>query len=151
MEVKFIETTKSNLDSLPIVNGQVIALNDYPGMYYDLNGHRFCVATIGSAGAVELDLLNPMELYTVDINTKTNLTYDGYISQRVVYNSTSGRSTLTIYDSYDNIMFTDEMCCGNKDDEDYIYSGALLPVKSGWSFEITGNKVESCGYKYTHC
>lgn len=38
--VKFIKTTTDKLNSIPIVNGQVIALSDKPGLYYDMGNVR---------------------------------------------------------------------------------------------------------------
>lgn len=40
LNVQFITTNSSKLSSLPITNGQIIALNDVPGYYYDMNDSR---------------------------------------------------------------------------------------------------------------
>lgn len=44
MDVRFIETSSAKLSEVPITNGQVVALNDEPGLFYDLNGNRYSVA-----------------------------------------------------------------------------------------------------------
>lgn len=40
MDVKFLSTTKSKLASLPIINGQIVALSDSDELYYDMGGVR---------------------------------------------------------------------------------------------------------------
>ena len=45
MYVKFTYTTYSQLNSIPVVNGQIIALQDRAGYYYDLNDQRYEVST----------------------------------------------------------------------------------------------------------
>lgn len=40
MDVRFITTTLDKLDTVPIVDGQVIALSDIPAYYYDMGGER---------------------------------------------------------------------------------------------------------------
>ena len=40
MELKFIKTTEANLDKLPIVNGQIIAVPEIHGLFYDMNNQR---------------------------------------------------------------------------------------------------------------
>lgn len=44
MDVKFIQTTFSKLNSLSIVDGQIVALSDQSGLYYDLAGKRYACA-----------------------------------------------------------------------------------------------------------
>lgn len=46
MDVKFITTTSDRLDSLAIVNGQVIALSDADGYFYDMGSQRHPVSGI---------------------------------------------------------------------------------------------------------
>lgn len=41
MNVSFVNTTSSKLSSLSIVNGQLIALSDKAGLYYDINNSRY--------------------------------------------------------------------------------------------------------------
>lgn len=41
MKVKFVKTQKQYLDQLPIVDGQIIAITDEDGIYYDMNGTRY--------------------------------------------------------------------------------------------------------------
>lgn len=36
MDVKFVTTTSVKLETVPIVAGQIIALSDKPGYYYDM-------------------------------------------------------------------------------------------------------------------
>ena len=40
MDVRFTNTTSSKLSALSVVNGQLVALSDKPGLYYDLGGVR---------------------------------------------------------------------------------------------------------------
>jgi len=40
MDVKFIKTTQSKLNSVSVVNGQIICLEDSPHIYYDMGGAR---------------------------------------------------------------------------------------------------------------
>lgn len=47
MDVVFIYTSTARLSSVPVVNGQIIAVQDGLGWYYDLNGTRFHVANMG--------------------------------------------------------------------------------------------------------
>lgn len=46
MDVKFITTTSDRLDDLSIVNGQVIALSDQDGYFYDMGSERHPVSGI---------------------------------------------------------------------------------------------------------
>lgn len=44
MNVKFINTTSEKLSLLPITDGQIIALTDQSGLYYDFNDTRYVVS-----------------------------------------------------------------------------------------------------------
>lgn len=46
MDVKFITTTSEKLSDLPVVNGQIIALSDISGYYYDMNDTRYTASNI---------------------------------------------------------------------------------------------------------
>ena len=48
MDVKFIKTTSSQLSNLPVVNGQLIALTDISGYYYDMGDVRYAVGKVYS-------------------------------------------------------------------------------------------------------
>ena len=48
MDVKFITVRKSNLNAVPVVDGQVLALEDANGMYYDMNSCRYPVSSVRS-------------------------------------------------------------------------------------------------------
>lgn len=41
MDVKFIKVNSSNINSVPIVDGQIIVLNDVASLYYDMAGKRY--------------------------------------------------------------------------------------------------------------
>lgn len=49
MEVKFIKCTASKLNSVPIVDGQILVLTDNVGMYYDMAGARTPCCANGTA------------------------------------------------------------------------------------------------------
>lgn len=51
MDVKFYYTTAAKLASLPIVNGQIIALQDQVGYYYDMNSKRYRVNSVEQVAA----------------------------------------------------------------------------------------------------
>ena len=46
MKVKFTATTQSNLFTVPIIDGQIIAIMDQPGYYYDFGGTRYKVNNV---------------------------------------------------------------------------------------------------------
>lgn len=46
MEVKFTVTAQEDLATLPITDGQIIAIADQPGYYYDMLGVRFRVSGV---------------------------------------------------------------------------------------------------------
>ena len=46
MDVKFTYTTSEKLNDLDIINGQIIALTDKDGLFYDLNGERRAVSDL---------------------------------------------------------------------------------------------------------
>ena len=46
MDVKFITVRKSNLTAVPVVDGQVIAVEDANGFYYDQNSQRYPVSAV---------------------------------------------------------------------------------------------------------
>lgn len=46
MNVQFTTTTSSKLDTLTITNGQIIALSDRAGYYYDMGGVRNAVSGV---------------------------------------------------------------------------------------------------------
>lgn len=52
MKVKFIETSSAKLSSVPITNGQIIALNDIDAWYYDMGNERRIVS-----GQLQVDSL----------------------------------------------------------------------------------------------
>ncbi len=43
MDVKYTTTNKSDLSKLSITNGQIIAIRDSVGWYYDMNDARYCI------------------------------------------------------------------------------------------------------------
>ena len=46
MKVKFTATTQTNLFTVPIIDGQIIAIMDQPGYYYDFGGTRYKVNNV---------------------------------------------------------------------------------------------------------
>lgn len=46
MNVQFITTTSEKLSALPVVNGQIIALSDRSGYYYDMGDTRYTASTV---------------------------------------------------------------------------------------------------------
>ena len=46
MKVKFTATTQSNLFTVPIIDGQIIAIMNQPGYYYDFGGTRYKVNNV---------------------------------------------------------------------------------------------------------
>lgn len=66
MDVKFIQTTSDKLDTLQIVDGQIVALSDIAGLYYDLNGERRNGSTynLPTANASRLGGVKLSDLYT---------------------------------------------------------------------------------------
>ena len=46
MDVKFVTVRKSNLNAVPVVDGQVIAVEDANGFYYDQNSQRYPVSCV---------------------------------------------------------------------------------------------------------
>ena len=46
MDVKFVTVRKSNLNAVPVVDGQVIAVEDANGFYYDQNSQRYPVSRV---------------------------------------------------------------------------------------------------------
>ena len=43
VNTSFISVSKANLDSVSIIDGQLIRIKDEPGLYYDMNGKRYNV------------------------------------------------------------------------------------------------------------
>lgn len=43
MDVKFVSVKRSLIDTIPIVNGQIVAVEDTPGLYYDMEEQRRCI------------------------------------------------------------------------------------------------------------
>lgn len=46
MDVKFVTVRKSNLNAVPVVDGQVLAVEDANGFYYDMNSQRYPVSAV---------------------------------------------------------------------------------------------------------
>lgn len=46
MDVKFVTVRRSNLNSVPVVDGQVIVVEDANGFYYDMNSQRYRVSAV---------------------------------------------------------------------------------------------------------
>ena len=77
MEVKFTSTTKQNLNSLPIVNGQLIAVSDMDEYYYDLGSERRSVSGVVVRSSLPATG-QTNKLYIVSDNNEIRLyTYDG--------------------------------------------------------------------------
>lgn len=55
MDVQHIYTLSAYLDKLPVADGQLIALTDKDGMYYDLDGKRHSLTPEAPQNAVTLD------------------------------------------------------------------------------------------------
>lgn len=53
MDVKFITVRKSNLNAVPVVDGQVVALEDSNGMFYDMNSNRYKISAVKVAERLE--------------------------------------------------------------------------------------------------
>ena len=74
--IKYIKTTSANLESLPIVNGQVIALTDTDGLYYDLDNVRHVAgsgassSTLGGLSDVTLTSLADGQFITYDAQSE---------------------------------------------------------------------------------
>lgn len=62
IEVIFRVTSARGLNSIPVVNGQIIALNDAPGYYYDHNNQRFHVGGMTTVSS----LPDPAEMDEAD-------------------------------------------------------------------------------------
>lgn len=78
MEVKFTSTTKQNLNSLPIVNGQLIAVSDRDEYYYDLGSERRSVSGVVVRSSLPATG-QTNKLYIVSDNNEIRLyTYDGH-------------------------------------------------------------------------
>ena len=45
VNTSFISVSKANLDSVSIIDGQLIRIKDEPGLYYDMNGTRYNVTS----------------------------------------------------------------------------------------------------------
>lgn len=52
MDVKFVTVRSSTLNSVPVVDGQLIALEDLNGLYYDMNSVRYRVSGVRVASSV---------------------------------------------------------------------------------------------------
>lgn len=46
MDVKFITVRKANINTVPVVDGQVIAVTDYNAFYYDMNSKRYLLSAV---------------------------------------------------------------------------------------------------------
>ena len=46
MDVKFVTVRQSNLNAVPVIDGQIIAVEDANGMYYDQNSQRYPVSRV---------------------------------------------------------------------------------------------------------
>lgn len=81
MKVSFYEVSTSQLDSLPVVSGQLIALNDASGFYYDMDNVRRKLEP-GSEVLYELFAIDEVTSsgpsyavdYTIDTGTLEGLT-----------------------------------------------------------------------------
>lgn len=56
MKVKFSATTHDRINSVPIENGQVIAILDQPGYYYDFSGTRYSITPPAAVSQLTNDL-----------------------------------------------------------------------------------------------
>lgn len=64
MDVKFTTVKKSSLGTVPVIDGQIIALSDYTGFYYDLGSTRRSAGSIRIASSLS-GKGNPGELLAV--------------------------------------------------------------------------------------
>ena len=69
MNTQFRYGTSSNLSNLSIVNGQIIALSDTSGIYYDLNGTRYPAYTLPRATSSIVGGVKLSDAYTSSAGT----------------------------------------------------------------------------------
>lgn len=87
MNVKFIRVSSANLATVPIVNGQIIVLNDVASVYYDMEGNRYPAwgnATSSIPGLVRLS--------------------DNYASSAGAASAGVGASSKAVYDAYSTLV-----------------------------------------------
>ena len=85
-EVKFIKTTSAYLDTLPVVDGQLIVLTDISGCYYDMGSTRFPITSTGGGHVIE-------DADGVDMTQQANLQFTGYLD--VSDDSTNDRTIIS--------------------------------------------------------
>lgn len=80
MDVKFITVAKETLDEVPIIDGQIIALYDDTGYYYDMDSIRHIVSTTVTATTIK-EIKNPqpgmLYLITDEANKGVYVYQDG--------------------------------------------------------------------------
>lgn len=114
MDVKFITVRQKNINTVPIVDGQIVALEDHNGFYYDMNSSRYKVSALtvsselsGVGREEEIYVLTQGEnpgIYIWDPNsnayvliankdTDTYLTLINSIEEKVYLVGTNGQGT----------------------------------------------------------
>ena len=64
MRVKFFSTSKADLNSVPVTDGQIVCTSDSNGMYYDVNGTRY---KIQPADDVLYNLIDPSNVTSTGV------------------------------------------------------------------------------------
>lgn len=86
MQVVYKKTTSANLDSLPIQNGQIIALIDQVGFYYDMNGVRYRVNSASSGHTI-------LDADGTALTQRSDMQFSGYLTAED--DSTTGRTVIS--------------------------------------------------------
>lgn len=134
IEMSFISTTTEELSTIPVVDGQIIAISNGNGFYYDLGGVRRQVSGDGSVTLDSLsadlgelfgtstgpNLLNPTEL---ELNKQVDI--DGTIKNRSINVITTGYIAVeegkTYYYSRNGVIANDD---GNSNGYKLMYNAA---------------------------
>lgn len=75
-DVKFIAANSNEIDDIEVVQGQVLALKDKTGFFYDMSGTRYKVNTDNEASSTKAGLMSAADkakLDTVEENSQENI------------------------------------------------------------------------------
>lgn len=94
MDVKFTTTTSAKLNTLPIEDGQIIALSDKPGYYYDMGSARHKVSseyvyTCNESNEDRTNILSILSTFNTSVSSGVNSMYLK-IEGKYVRQSTTG-------------------------------------------------------------
>ena len=130
MDVKFTVVTRALLDNVQQSDGQIIAIYDEPGMYYEMNGERYSIL------GMQFETVNQKPTISSIPNANKNTFY--------FYDSTSTDGGLYVFDEQNSVFI--QVSYPNSEINVYkvtIPSNGWVVAGTGYTQDVTVSSIKA--------